>query len=70
MVHDGYDIIYVNKDYTGVADEVRQYNYDTIEITKISRRFIEATIKSTKGESVNVSLIKENGNWRLNSGTC
>ena len=70
MVRGDDDWLYVNKNYESVVDEVAEYNYDTIEITKISKRFIEATIKTTKGSSVDVVLIKEDGEWRLDSVTC
>ena len=64
------DLIYVNKAYEPVVSgEIAKYNYDTIEITKISRRFIEARIKTTSGQTVNVTLIKEDNGWRLDSGT-
>ena len=63
------DLLYVNKNYEPVVAEISEYNYQTLEITKISRRFIEAKIKTTKGIEVNVSVINENGAWRLNSRT-
>ena len=70
MVEGDDDWLLVNKDYKGVKEEIAQYNYDTIEITKISRRFINANIKTTKGENVEIVLIKQGDNWRLDSITC
>ena len=70
MVEGDDDWLLVNKDYKSVKKEITKYNYDTIEITKISRRFIEANIKSTKGENVEVVLIKQGESWRLDSITC
>ena len=63
------DLIYVNKNYKPVVQEIAQYDYKTLKITKISRRFIEAEIKTTKGINVDVVLVNENGAWRLDSGT-
>lgn len=63
------DLLYVNRTYEPVVGEIAKYNYDTIEILKISRRFIEAEIKTTSGQVVGVTLIKEDGGWRLDSGT-
>lgn len=70
MVRGDDDLLYVNKNYESVVDEVAIYDLNTVEITKISRRFIEANIKTVKGKTVEVILIKENGNWRLDSATC
>ncbi|MBE6673909.1 MAG: hypothetical protein E7596_02245 [Ruminococcaceae bacterium] len=63
------DLLFVNRTYEPVVDKIAEYNYDTIEILKISRRFIEAEIKTTTGELVTVILIKEDNGWRLDSGT-
>ena len=49
---------------------VLRYNPETIEITKISRRFVEANITSQDGSVVTpVVLILENGEWKLDSPT-
>lgn len=55
--------------YQGI--KVLKYDPSTIEIVKISRRFIEANITSEGGEAtILVTLILENGEWRLDSPTC
>ncbi len=63
------DLLYVNRTYKPVVEKIAEYNYDTIEISKISRHFIEAEIKTTSGQLVSVTLIKEDNGWRLDSGT-
>lgn len=70
IVYGDDDMIYVNKDYVPVVDKVATYRYDNIEITKISKRFIEANIYTSDNELVEVTLIKENNEWRLDSITC
>jgi hypothetical protein len=55
--------------YNGM--KVLKYDPSTIEIVKISKRFIEANITSQNGEAtILVTLILENGEWRLDSPTC
>ena len=70
IVYGDDDMIYVNCEYEPVVEAVAVYNYDTIEITKISRRFIEASIYTSDNQLVEITLIKENGEWRLDSITC
>lgn len=70
IVYSDDDLIYVNKEYKPVVDEVATYRYDSIVITKISRRFIEAEIYTTDDKLVEITLIKENYEWRLDSITC
>ena len=57
----------VLKDYN--VREITEYDYDTIEIKKIKRKEIKATIKSTENETVEIVLIKEADGWRLDSAT-
>ena len=49
--------------------EINQYDYSTITITKISRKFIKANITSTDGETVDITLIYQDGAWRIDSAT-
>ena len=70
MVQSDDDYLYVNKDYEPVVEKVAEYNYDTIVVTKVSGRFIEATIETTGGEVVEVTLVNEKSGWRLDSYTC
>ena len=42
---------------------------DAIEITKISKRFVQANIKTEKGDAVSVTLVKESDGWRIDSAT-
>ena len=50
--------------------EVLKYDTSTIEIKKISRRFIEAYITSVDGnETILVTLILEENGWRIDSPT-
>ena len=70
IVYGDDDLIHVNKEYKPVVDKVSQYNFETTKITKISRRFIEATIYTTENKEVEITLIKENNEWRLDSITC
>ena len=62
--------IYVNTDYEPLVEEIAEYDFTTIDIVKISRKFIEATIKTTKNEEVKVTIVKESSGWRLDSATC
>ncbi len=56
-------------EYSGL--KVRKYDSSSIEIKKISRRFIEAYITSIDGsETILVTLILEENGWRLDSPTC
>ena len=59
--------IVVLKDYE--ADDITEYNYDTIEIKKIKRKEIRATVMSTDNESVEIVLVKELDGWRLDTAT-
>ena len=49
--------------------EVNEYDYSTVSITKISKKFIEAKITAKDGEVVEVILINQNGEWRIDSPT-
>ena len=50
--------------------KVNKYDTSTIEIKKISRRFIEAYITSVDGEqTILVTLILEENGWRIDSPT-
>ena len=62
--------IYVNTDYDPLVEEIAKYDFNTMEIIKISRRFIECTIKTTKNEEVKITVVKETDGWRLDSATC
>lgn len=66
--YDGW--IFVNTDYEPLVEKVAEYDFNTINIIKISRRFIEATIKTTKNEEVKVTIVNEGNGWRLDSATC
>ena len=68
-IFDDEGLIYVNKNYEALIEQVRTYNFENIEITKISRRFVEANIFTTDNEKVKVVLVKENNEWRLDSAT-
>ena len=55
-------------EYEGVV--VKKYDTSTIEIIKISKRFVEAEITSEDGKTtIIVTLILENGEWKLDSPT-
>ncbi len=59
--------------YEGIS--VQKYDPSTVEILKISNRFVEANVKSyDKTTTIKVTLIKQEVNgeyeWRLNSSTC
>lgn len=62
--------ILVNTDYEPLVKKVAEYDFTTINIIKISRRFIEATIKTTENDEVKVTIVKEEMGWRLDSATC
>lgn len=63
------DELYVNINYVPVVKEIAKYDFSTIEIGKISGSFIEATVKTVDGITVDVTLINEDDVWRLDSGT-
>ena len=51
--------------------KVLKFDPSTVEIQKISRKFIDAYITSEdKTTKILVSLILENGEWKLNCTTC
>ena len=59
--------------YEGIS--VQKYDPNTVEITKISTRFVEANVTSyDKTTTIKVTLIRQEVNgevqWRLNSATC
>ncbi|MGM9665136.1 MAG: hypothetical protein ACI3XX_01185 [Eubacteriales bacterium] len=59
----------VYKNIKGIEKEVNEYDYSTVTITKISKRFIKANITSTGGKVVEVILINQDGEWRIDSPT-
>lgn len=59
--------IVVLKDYE--PKDITEYNYDTIEIKRIKRKEIKATVMSTENEAVEIVLVKESDGWRLDSAT-
>lgn len=59
----------VYKNIEGIEKKVNEYDYSTVLITKISKRFIEANITAKDGEVVEVILINQNGEWRIDSPT-
>ena len=76
MVMGDDDWLYINKNYKSAVENFTVYDFNTITITYTSSRFIEATVNGTlmtdKGEKsiiVNVTLICEDDQWRLNSAT-
>ena len=71
------DWLYINKKYEYPFECLTQYNYDTINITYSSSKFIEATIEGIREENgeiktvlVEVELALEENGWRLYSSTC
>ncbi len=59
--------ITVLRDYEVI--DITEYDYDTVEIKKIKRKEIRATIMSTENEVVEIILVKESNGWRLDSAT-
>ena len=56
-------------EYDGM--KVLKYDPTTVEIVKISRRFVEGYITSEDGQAtILVVLILENGEWKLDNSTC
>ncbi|MBO5312606.1 MAG: hypothetical protein J6B29_01440 [Clostridia bacterium] len=68
-VYDEDDLIHVNKNYTTRIDKISAYKPELTKITKISSRFIDATLITEQGEERSVSMIKEDGQWRLDDST-
>lgn len=62
---DGYLTVY--RDYKVI--DITEYDYSTIEIKKIKRKEIKATVVSTENEIVDVVLVLEKDGWRLDSIT-
>lgn len=55
-------------EYEGI--KVQKYNTNVIKIVKISKRFVEGEITSVDGKTtIRVTLVLENGEWRLDSPT-
>ncbi len=55
-------------EYEGI--KVQKYNTNVIKIIKISKRFVEGEITSVDGRTtIRVTLVLENGEWRLDSPT-
>ena len=55
-------------EYEGI--KVLKYDTSNIEIVKISKRFVEGKVKSTDGTTtITVTLILEDGEWKLDSPT-
>ena len=69
LVKNDDDLIYVNKNYKTAIEEINTYKFEKIDINKISSRFIDATVYTEKGQGVEVTLIKEKSEWRLDSAT-
>lgn len=71
VLKDFYDVDFDSDkygEYEGV--KVQKYNTDEIEIIKISKRFVEGKIKSEDAKTtITVTLILEDGEWRLDSPT-
>ncbi len=59
----------VYKNIKGIETEVNEYDYSTVSITRISKRFIKAKITSKAGNVVDVELVNQDGEWRINSRT-
>ena len=57
----------VYRDYR--VRDITEYDYSTIEIKKIKRKEIKATVVSTENEVVDVVLVLERNGWRLDSVT-
>lgn len=57
----------VYKNIEGI--EVNEYDYSTVSVTKISKRFIKANVTAKGGEVVEVTLINQDGEWRIDSAT-
>ena len=70
MVLSDDDLLFVNKNYEPVVERVAQFDYTTIVLTKVSSRFIVASIKTLDGENIEVTLVSERAGWRLDSYTC
>ncbi len=62
---DGFLTVY--RDYKVI--DITEYDYSTIEIKKIKRKEIKATVVSTENEKVDVVLVLEKNGWRLDSVT-
>ena len=60
-------VLTVMRDYT--AREITEYDFDTIEIKKVRKNKIRATILSTENEIVEIYIVKELDGWRLDSVT-
>ncbi len=60
----------VYKNIEGIEKEVNEYDYSTVTVTKISKRFIKANITSTDGDVVEVTLVNQDGEWRIDDTTC
>ena len=55
-------------EYEGI--KVQKYNTDVIKIIKISKRFVEGEVTSIDGKTtIRVTLVLEDGEWRLDSPT-
>lgn len=70
MVHDDDDLLYVRKDIEPISkNPISEYDLSKTEITKISKRFIEATIYSKDNRAVEITLVRENDVFRLDTPT-
>lgn len=63
------DWIYVHREIKPIIERLESYDLSKTEIKKLSKKFIEATIYTTGGKAVEITLIKEDGNWRLDTPT-
>ena len=76
MVMGDDDWLYINRNYEYVYETGTEYDFDTIVITYTSLNFVEATVcgkylteDGYVDTVVNVTLVCEDDQWRLNSAT-
>lgn len=76
MVMGDDDWLYINRNYEYVYETGTEYDFDTIVITYTSLNFVEATVSGKYMTEdgyvdtvVNVTLVREDDQWRLNSAT-
>ncbi len=49
--------------------EINEYDLTKTVVTKNSRNFIEATITSLDGDTINITIVYEDNGWRIDSPT-
>ena len=71
VLKDFYETDFESEEYgTYEGIKVLKYNTSNIEIVKISKRFVEGKITSEDGKTtITVTLILEDGEWKLDSPT-